>query len=57
MENSIRVIKLVDAWYVETKTGYDGPFDSYEDAEAFQRLSLTTEAARMEFVGLDFVFN
>jgi len=49
---SIRILKLVDHWYVETRTGYDGPFESYEEAEAFFQLSATVEAARMEFAGL-----
>lgn len=50
--NSARVLKLVDSWYVETRTGYDGPFESYDEAEAFARLSQTVEAARLEFGGL-----
>jgi len=53
--NPIRLLKLVDRWYVETKTGYDGPFDSYDEAEAFLRLSQTVEAARVEFAGLAFL--
>jgi len=53
--NPIRLLKLVDSWYVETKTGYDGPFDSYDEAEAFLRLSQTVEAARIEFAGLAFL--
>lgn len=52
MANSTRVLKLVDSWYVETKTGYDGPFESYDEAETFLRLSDTAEVARMEFAGL-----
>ena len=47
-----RVLKLVDSWYVETRTGYDGPFESYEEAETFLHLSDTAEVARMEFAGL-----
>lgn len=54
MPNSTRVLKLVDSWYVETKTGYDGPFESYDEAEAFLRLSQVVEAARVEFAGLAF---
>lgn len=53
--NSVRVLKLVDSWYVETRTGYDGPFDNYDEAEAFLRLSQTVEAARVEFAGLAFL--
>ena len=50
--NSLRVLKIVDSWYVETRTGYDGPFDNYDEAEAFLRLSQAVEAARVEFAGL-----
>jgi len=52
MATSQRVIKLLDSWYVQTPTGYDGPFDSYAEAEAYMHLSDTVEAARMEFAGL-----
>ena len=52
MAESTRVLKLVDYWYVETKTGYDGPFESFEEAETFLRLSDTADVARMEFAGL-----
>ena len=52
MGESTRVLKLVDHWYVETRTGYDGPFQSYDEAEIFLHLSETAEVARMEFAGL-----
>jgi hypothetical protein len=52
MATSLRVIKLVDSWYVQTQTNYEGPFDSYDEAETYLRLTQTVEAARMEFAGL-----
>lgn len=48
MADNERVLKLVDSWYIETRTGYDGPFDSYEEAQVFIRLSRTADAARLE---------
>jgi len=53
--NPTRVLMLVDRWYVETRTGYDGPFENYEEAEAFLHLSQVAEAARVEFAGLAFL--
>lgn len=52
MGESIRVFKQLDRWYVQTTTSYDGPFETYDEAEAFLHLSQTVEAARMEFAGL-----
>jgi len=46
MAENTRVLKLVDSWYIETRYGYDGPFESYEEAEVFLQLSQTAEAAR-----------
>lgn len=48
MADNERVLKLVDSWYIETKTGYDGPFDSYEEAQLYIRLARTADAARLE---------
>ena len=41
-------------WYVETKTGYDGPFPSEEEAESFLDLVKCSNAARVEFAGLQY---
>lgn len=46
MADNERVLKLVDSWYIETRTGYDGPFDSYEEAQVYIRLSQAADAAR-----------
>lgn len=41
-------------WYVETKTGFDGPFSSKEEASDFISLVNISNAARIEFAGLDY---
>ena len=41
-------------WYIETRTGYDGPFDTRHEARQFLDLLQSCEAAREEFAGLDF---
>lgn len=54
-EHSERLISLSNNWYVETRTGYEGPFDSYAEAEAYLRLFRIADAARDEFAGLAFL--
>lgn len=41
-------------WYVETKTGFDGPFASEEEATTFLDLVKCSNAARVEFAGLQY---
>lgn len=41
-------------WYVETQTGFDGPFDSEKEAVSFLDLVKCSNAARMEFAGLQY---
>ena len=41
-------------WYVETRTGFDGPFTSEKEASDFLNLIKSSNAARMEFAGLDY---
>ena len=48
MADKVHVLKLVDSWYIETRTGYEGPFDSYEEAQVYIRLAQTADAARLE---------
>ena len=55
MENSKRIIKISGNWYIETHTGYDGPFDNKSEANLFLSLLRSTEAARNEFAGLQFI--
>lgn len=50
-----QVVKISsNGWYVETKTGFDGPFDSEKEASTFLNLIKTSDAARMEFAGLQY---
>ena len=42
------------AWYIESRTGYEGPFESKKEAEYYAALIQSAEAARCEFAGLAF---
>lgn len=55
MSNTNRITKISGNWYIETRTGYDGPFDSKMEAKQFLSLLIDTEAARSEFAGLQYV--
>lgn len=55
MQKSNRIIKISGCWYIETRTGYDGPFDDKLEASRFLELLKSTDAARGEFAGLQFV--
>ncbi len=41
-------------WYIETPTGFDGPFESEEEASTFLALVKSSNAARAEFAGLQY---
>ena len=41
-------------WYVESQTGLDGPFETEKEASVFLRLVQSSNAARMEFAGLQY---
>lgn len=47
-----QIVKVKDSWYVETRTGYEGPFDKLSEAKKYLVLANTAEAARLEFAGL-----
>lgn len=50
-----QVVKISNTgWYVETRTGFDGPFDSKTEAIIFLNLIKSSNAARMEFAGLQY---
>mgnify|MGYP001822727123 CR=1 FL=1 len=55
MDESERIISISGRWYIETRTGYDGPFDNKMEARQFLSLLKNTEAARNEFAGLQFI--
>lgn len=53
--NSSQIVKISNTdWYVETKTGFDGPFDSEKEADTFLDLIKASNAARVEFAGLQY---
>lgn len=54
MNQSNRITKICGEWYIETRTGYDGPFESEIEANLFLGLIKCTEAARSGFAGLQF---
>jgi len=50
-----QVVKInPNGWYVETRTGFDGPFNSEKEASTFLNLIKASDAARMEFAGLQY---
>ena len=48
-----RVIERNGVWYVETWTGYEGPFDSQFEAQQYLSLKKRADMARVEFAGLE----
>ena len=52
--NESRVIQIKEQWFIETRTGYDGPFDNKVEAKKYLKLLKSCDAARCEFAGLDF---
>lgn len=49
-----RIFKIKQQWFIETKTGYDGPFINEKEAKKYLRLLKSCDAARSEFAGLQF---
>jgi len=41
-------------WYIETRTGFEGPFESEKEAKIYLNLVNSADAARVEFAGLQF---
>ncbi len=56
MESKIsQIVKISNTgWYVETRTGFDGPFESEKEATTFLDLIKSSNAARVEFAGLQY---
>ncbi len=48
------IIKINNQWFIETRTGYDGPFDDKDEAKKYLSLLKDCDAARAEFAGLQF---
>ena len=50
-----QIVKISNiGWYVETRTGLDGPFESEKEASTFLDLIKCSNAARVEFAGLQY---
>ena len=49
-----RTVKIKEKWFIETRTGYDGPFKDESEARKYLRLLISCDAARSEFAGLQF---
>jgi len=50
-----QIVKISNiGWYVETRTGLDGPFESEKEADTFLDLIKSSNAARVEFAGLQY---
>jgi len=47
------IIERNDLWYVETQSGYEGPFDTRYEAKKFLSLQQRADMARVEFAGLE----
>ena len=54
-EKNSQIVKISNnGWYVETQTGLDGPFDSKDEVASFLNLLKRSDAARVEFAGLQY---
>jgi len=51
-KNDSRLIERNHLWYVETPTGYEGPFDNEAEAQTFARIRRRADIARMELADL-----
>jgi len=50
-----QIVKIGNnGWYVETAMGFDGPFDSQNEANVFLELIRSSNAARVECAGLQY---
>ena len=52
LKNQHRVIQRNRVWYVETPTGYEGPFEDLAEAKDFARIRRSADFARLEFADL-----
>ncbi len=52
--NESRIITIREQWFIETRTGYDGPFETKDEAKKYLKLLNSCDAARCEFAGLQF---
>jgi hypothetical protein len=52
-KQQFRVIERNRLWYVETQTGYEGPFKTSMEAKQYKRLRERVDMARVEFAGFE----
>jgi len=52
-KNQYRVVERSRLWYLETPTGYEGPFDTEAEATAFTKIRKCADFARLELVDLN----
>lgn len=52
-KNPGRIIERNKMWYIETASGFEGPFPHFSEAREFLRLKQKADAARVEFAGVD----
>ena len=52
-QNRERLIERNQLWYIETRMGFEGPFETRSEAQNYLRLKNKAEVARIEFAGLD----
>lgn len=52
-KNEQRLIERNHLWYLETPTGYEGPFETEVEAATFARIRTRADFARMELVDLN----
>lgn len=53
--NNSQIVNIHNnGWFVETRTGFDGPFDTKQEATTFLDLVKCSNAVRVEFAGLQF---
>ena len=48
-----KFIERNDLWYIETQTGFEGPFDTRCEAQRYLSLLARADVARVEFAGLE----
>ena len=48
-----KIIERNDLWYIETNTGFEGPFDTRYEAQKYLSIRNRADMARVEFAGLE----
>ena len=52
-KNKNKFVERNDLWYIETQTGFEGPFDTRYEAQRYLSLCDRADIARVEFAGLE----